>query len=594
MFLPTTIDEARKLGWNKLDVILVTGDSYIDSPYIGIAVIGKLLYSKGYRVGIIAQPDVNSPDDIMRLGEPELFWGVSGGSVDSMVANYTASKKRRQQDDYTPGGVNDRRPDRAVIVYANLVRRYFRNTKPIVLGGIEASLRRVTHYDYWDNKLRRPILFDAKADYLLYGMAEKVVLELADKLKNNQPAHDVRGLCYISRDKKQDFVELQSFEACAEDKDTFTDMFRLFYENNDPVTAKGLYQQTGDRYLVQNPPQPHPSERELDSYYELDYERDVHPGLGKAGKVRALDTIRFSITTHRGCYGECNFCAIAVHQGRTVISRSPKSILKEAEGFTKNKKFKGVISDVGGPTANMYGFECAKKFKSGVCSDKRCVYPETCRTLKPDHRPQIELLKELRKIQGVNKVFVASGLRHDLVLEDERHGEEYLRQVVCYHTSGQMKIAPEHTDDRVLALMGKPGTTSLLEFKELFKRYSRGAGKRQFLTYYFIAAHPGSTDREMLELKRYASQQLAISPEQVQIFTPTPSTWSSLMYYMEKNPFTGEKLFVEKHLSGKERQKQILTEKWGRPLYKAPGRKQGPKSHRQLNSRRGKGKKYRK
>ncbi len=582
MFLPATINEARELGWNKLDVILVTGDGYIDSPYIGVAVIGKLLTLRGYRVGVIAQPDVNSPDDITRLGEPELFWGVSGGSVDSMVANYTASKKRRKQDDYTPGGVNNRRPDRAVIVYANLVRRYYKNTKPIVLGGIEASLRRVTHYDYWDDKLRRPILFDAKADYLLYGMAEQAVLELADKLKNRQPVNDVRGLCYISRGRKEDFVELPSFEDCTRSKDMFTDMFRLFYDNNDPLTAKGLCQQTGDRCLVQNPPQPNPSTAELDSWYELNYERDVYPGYKKAGKVRALDTIRFSITTHRGCYGECNFCAIAVHQGRTVISRSPRSILKEAEGFTKNKMFKGVIADVGGPTANMYGFECAKKLKSGVCSDRRCVYPETCKTLKPNHQPLIELLKELRKIQGVNKVFVASGLRHDLVLDDERHGKEYLRQAACYHTSGQMKIAPEHTNDRVLALMGKPGTTSLREFKELFGRYSKQAGKRQFLTYYFIAAHPGCTDREMLELKQYASEKLSISPEQVQIFTPAPSTWSSLMYYTEKNPFTGEKLFVEKSLSGRERQKRILTEKQGRPARKKPGRKQGRTSHRQL------------
>ncbi|MBN2414139.1 YgiQ family radical SAM protein [candidate division KSB1 bacterium] len=593
MFLPTTKNEARELGWNKLDVILVTGDSYIDSPYIGVAVIGKLLTSRGYRVGVIAQPDVNSPDDITRLGEPELFWGVSGGSVDSMVANYTASKKRRKQDDYTPGGVNDRRPDRAVIVYTNLIRRYYKNTKSIILGGIEASLRRVTQYDYWDDKLRRPILFDAKADYLLYGMAEKAIIELADKLKNRQPVNGVRGLCYISRDRKEDFVELPSYEACTRDRDTFTDMFRLFYDNNDPLTAKGLCQKTGDRYLVQNPPQPNPSERELDSYYELDYERDVHPGHKKAGKVRALDTIRFSITTHRGCYGECNFCAIAVHQGRTVISRSPRSILKEAEGFTKNKKFKGIIADVGGPTANMYGFECAKKLKSGVCTDKRCVYPQTCQTLKPNHLPLIELMKALRKIQGVNKVFVASGLRHDLVLDDERHGKEYLRQAACYHTSGQMKIAPEHTDDRVLALMGKSGTASLLEFKELFGRYSKQTGKRQFLTYYFIAAHPGCTDREMLELKQYASEKLSVSPEQVQIFTPAPSTWSSLMYYTEKNPFTGEKLFVEKSLSGRERQKRILTEKGGRPALKAPGRKSRPTSHRQHKAPRGKGKKFR-
>lgn len=563
MFLPVTQAEALKLGWKKLDVILVTGDSYIDSPYIGVALLGKLLAARGYRVGIIAQPDVNSPDDIMRLGEPELFWGVSGGSVDSMVANYTASNKRRNQDDYTPGGINNRRPDRAVIVYANLIRRYFKNTRPIVLGGIEASLRRVAHYDFWDNKIRRSILFDAKADYLLYGMAEKAVLELAECLQTNRPVDSIRGLCYIAKEKNTDYIELPSYADCAADKQAFANMFRLFYRNNDPVTAQGLCQLTGDRYLAQNPPQPHPSTAELDTYYELDYEREAHPAELARGKVRALDTIRFSITTHRGCYGECNFCAIAVHQGRTVTSRSKQSILHEAQEFTRDKNFKGVIADVGGPTANMYGFECAKKLKSGECTDKRCIYPYTCKTLHPNHRPMTELLQELRKIEGVSKVFVASGLRYDLVLDDPQHGAEYLRQVVCHHTSGQMKIAPEHTDDRVLALMGKPSAASLRKFKELFQRYTQEAGKEQYLTYYFIAAHPGCTDKEMAALKEYASRQLAIAPEQVQIFTPTPSTYSTLMYYSEQNPFTGEKLFVEKTLPGKERQKGIVVGKRG-------------------------------
>jgi len=563
MYLPVTKAEALKLGWEKLDVILVTGDSYIDSPFIGVALLGKFLAARGYRVGIIPQPDVNSPDDITRLGEPELFWGVSGGSVDSMVANYTASNKRRNQDDYTPGGVNNRRPDRAVIVYANLIRRYFKNTRPIVLGGIEASLRRVAHYDFWDNKIRRSILFDAKADYLLYGMAEKAVLELAERLKTSRPVDSIRGLCYIAKEKIADYIELPPYSECAADKTAFTNMFHLFYRNNDPLTAKGLCQLTGDRFLVQNPPQPHPTTSELDAYYELEYERDVHPAERARGKVRALDTIRFAITTHRGCYGECNFCAIAVHQGRTVTSRSKQSILHEAKEFTRDKHFKGVIADVGGPTANMYGFECAKKLKSGECTDKRCIYPQTCVSLRPNHQPLTQLLKELQRIEGVRKVFVASGLRYDLALNDQQHGAEYLRQVVCHHTSGQLKIAPEHTDDRVLALMGKPGAASLRKFKELFQKYTQEAGKEQYLTYYFIAAHPGCTDKEMAALKEYASRQLAIAPEQVQIFTPTPSTYSSLMYYTEQNPFTGEKLFVEKTLSGKERQKGIVVGKKG-------------------------------
>lgn len=561
MFIPTTKEEIIKLGWEKLDVILVSGDSYIDSPYIGIAVIGKLLLSQGYRVGIIAQPDYNTSEDITRLGEPELFWGVSGGSVDSMVANYTASKKKRRQDDFTPGGENNKRPDRAVIAYSNLIRRYFKNTKPIVLGGIEASLRRVVHYDFWSDKLRRSILFDSKADYIVYGMGEKAVLEMASKFKKKKSPDNVKGLCYISNEPKYEFLQIPSFEDCLQSKKTFTEMFNLFYNNNDAITARGLYQQTGDRYFIQNPPQPIPSVDEIDSYYDMDYERELHPFYLKDGNVRALDTIRFSITTHRGCYGECNFCAIAVHQGRTIVSRSKDSIIKEAEKFTRNKKFKGNIMDVGGPTANMYDYECDKKLKLGVCDTKRCVFPDTCKALKPTHKPQIELLKDLQKISGVNKVFVASGIRYDLVTDDKEFGYEYLKQVVSKHTSGQMKIAPEHSNDKVLELMGKPGKKSLEKFKDMFYKYTREAGKDQYLTYYFIAAHPGCTDKEMETLKEFASDKLSISPEQVQIFTPTPSTYSTLMYYTEMNPFTNQKIFVEKNLSGKMAQKDIITQK---------------------------------
>ena len=561
MFLPTTLEEAVKLGWNHFDIILVTGDTYIDSPYIGISVIGKLLYKQGYKVGIIAQPDINSAEDITRLGEPRLFWGVSGGSVDSMVANYTASKKKRQQDDFTPGASNNRRPDRAVIVYSNLIRRYFKETKPIVLGGIEASLRRVTHYDYWSDKLRRSILFDAKADYLVYGMGEKAILELATKIKLGKSVESVRGVSFISREKNYSYIQLPSYEECIRSKRTFTKMFRLFYDNNDPITAKGLCQKTGERYLIQNPPQPIPNVNEIDSYYDLDYERDVHPFYGQHGKVKALDTIRFSITTHRGCYGECNFCAIAVHQGRTISSRSHKSILQEAEEFTKHNKFSGTIADVGGPTANMYGFECDKKLKSGACVNKRCLFPDKCNSLKPDHCQQIDLLKKLQKTKGIQNVFVASGIRYDLVMDDKKHGYDYLKQIVNKNTSGQMKIAPEHFDDKILSLMGKPGKKSLLNFKELFFKLSSNAHKDQYLTYYFIAAHPGCTDKEMERLKIAASEKLAISPEQVQIFTPTPSTYSSLMYYTKRNPFTGEKLYVEKDLKRKEKQKFLLSEK---------------------------------
>lgn len=561
MFLPTTKKELKELGWNKLDIILVSGDTYVDSPYMGIAILGNILVDKGFRVGIIAQPDINSAYDISRLGEPELFWGVSGGSVDSMVSNYTASKKRRKQDDYTPGGENNRRPDRAVLVYTNLIRRNFKNTKPIIIGGIEASLRRVAHYDYWTNKLRRSILIDSKADYLVYGMGEKTTIEIANKLQKGKSIIGVRGLSYLSNENKYEYLQLPSFEETVKDKFKFIEMFDTFYLNNDPLSAKGLVQKHGERFLIQNPPQYNPTTEEMDYYHDLKYERETHPYYSKGGYVRALDTIRFSINTHRGCYGECNFCAIAVHQGQTISGRSEESILKEAKEYSKMKNFKGNISDVGGPTANMYGFECVKKMKLGSCDDKRCVAPTTCKTLRPTHKPQIDLLKKLRKLNGIKKVFVASGIRYDMVLDDKQYGDEYLKEVVQHHTSGQMKIAPEHSEDKVLELMGKPGKRYLTEFRDKFYQYSKEVGKNQFLTYYMIAAHPGCTESDMHKLKEFTSEKLAISPEQVQVFTPTPSTYSTLMYYTEIDPFTGKNLFVEKDINKTATQKNIAVAK---------------------------------
>ena len=586
MFLPTTLEEVKHLGWDALDVILVTGDSYIDSPFIGTAVIGKLLVRAGYRVGVIAQPDTSSDEEIGRLGEPLLFWGVTAGSIDSMVANYTALKKRRKSDDYTPGGLNNRRPDRATIVYTNLIRRFMKKgvqrliipeeeptlkhqksgdfrlqSPPIVLGGIEASLRRVPHYDYWSDSIRRSLLFDAKADYILYGMAEKAVLELAGTIRDSGDPTAIRGLSYIANEKREGYLELPSYETVAQDKSAFIDMFHVFYKNNDPVSAKGLCQQHGDRWLIQNPPATHQTQAELDSVYALDYERAQHPYYEKQGPVRLLDTVRFSISTHRGCYGECNFCAIAVHEGRTVRWRSQESIVEEAERLIQHPEFKGYIQDLGGPTANMYGFECDKKLKSGVCPAKRCVYPNVCPLMEVDHKPQIELLRQIRKLEGVKKVFVASGIRYDMILCDQQHGDQYLREVVQHHVSGQMKVAPEHTEDNVLGYMGKPGGDSLLKFKEKFDRFSREAGKSQFLTYYMIAAHPGCTEQDMARLKRFTSQKLRINPEQVQIFTPTPGTYSSLMYYTELDPWTRQPIFVEKEFRGKQRQKDIVTSK---------------------------------
>lgn len=559
MFLPTTPEELAALGWDVLDVILVTGDTYIDHPSSGTAVIGKILHSAGYRVGIIAQPDITSPAEITRLGEPRLFWGVTGGCVDSMVANYTATKRKRKSDDYTPGGENNRRPDRAVIVYANAIRKYFKTTRPIVLGGIEASLRRVAHYDYWDDKIRRSILFDSKATYLLYGMADDSILEFANTLASGTSPESIRGLCFISKKPPEGYLELPAFETVAEDKHAFIEMFHTFYQNNDAITAQGLCQRHGDRFLVQNPPAYPLSEARLDEVYSIEFERAVHPHYARQGHVKALETIQFSITTHRGCYGECNFCAIAVHEGRTVQSRSPESIVAEAARITRLPGFKGILSDVGGPTANMYGWECSKKLKQGSCAHRRCLTPERCQLMRPNHQPQIALLRELRKIPGIRKVFVASGIRYDLILADKPHGRAYLREIVQHHVSGQMKIAPEHSEDKVLRHMGKPGRDSLLKFKTMFETLSAEAGKEQYLTYYLIAAHPGCTEEDMRRMKTFVSQKLHIHPEQVQVFTPTPSTYSSLMYYTEMDPFTGQPIFVEKDLRRKSTQKELIV-----------------------------------
>ncbi len=561
MFIPATKEELKKSGWEKPDIILITGDTYVDSPFIGVSVIGHVLMKAGYRVAIISQPDTGSGVDIARFGEPALFWGVTGGSIDSMVANYTASKKRRKEDDLTAGGVNNRRPDRAVIAYSNLIRKYFKNTKPIILGGVEASLRRIAHYDFWSDKIRKSILFDSKADYLVYGMGEDSIIRLAEQLKTGRTADDLRGICYISSEKPAEYIELPSFERILADKNKFMEMFELFYHNNDPVTAKGLVQLQDTRYLVQNPPAENISRSRLDQIFDLPFERDVHPAYKSRGKVKALETIRNSITTHRGCYGECNFCSIAVHQGRTVNWRSPESITKEARTIAGKPDFKGYILDVGGPTANMYGFECSKKMKHGNCRDKRCVFPEICSKMNVDHTSQINLLRSLRKIPGIKKVFVASGLRYDMILDDKKSGKKYLKDLVEHHVSGQMKIAPEHTEDHVLSLMGKPDKQSLIEFNDLFYAFSRAKDKKQFLTYYLIAAHPGCADRDMKELKSFASRRLKLNPEQVQIFVPLPSTYSALMYYTEKNPFNGETIFVEKDTRKKEIQKKIVTQK---------------------------------
>ena len=557
MFIPTTPDEVRRRGWESLDIILVSGDTYTDNAYNGTAAIGHWLIDHGYRVGIIAQPDVSSGDDISRLGSPELFWSVSAGCVDSMVANYTPTRKFRKEDDFTPGGVNDRRPDRATIAYTNLIKKHCKG-RPVFLAGIEASLRRIAHYDFWSDSVRRSVLFDSKADGIVYGMAELATLELADRIREGEPWTDVRGICTASKAVPEGYIDMPSFEDVRDDRDAFMRAYSIFRDNCDPVTAIGLTQRHGDRYLVQNPPQRSLTVSELDSLYESDFEDRVHPFYAKSGHVRAMDTVRNSVTTHRGCYGDCSFCAIAVHQGTKVVSRSEESILREVERIASRPGFNGVIQDVGGPTANMYGIECPRKLKSGRCRDRRCLGSRPCPHLPIDHSGQTDLLRRISEVPGVRHVFVNSGIRYDMIVADRTNGGEYLDRIVSHHVSGQMKVAPEHVSPGVLRLMGKPERKVLEEFRSMFADSVSGCGRDLYLTYYFMAAHPGCGEDDMRELARYCRDVLHIHPEQVQVFTPTPSTYSTAMYRTSRD-LKGRDVPVERSVQRRQRQKEIVT-----------------------------------
>ena len=557
MFIPTTSDEVRARGWDGLDIILVSGDTYTDNAYNGTAAIGHWLIDHGYRVGLIAQPDVSSGDDISRLGLPELFWSVSAGCVDSMVANYTPTRKFRKEDDFTPGGVNDRRPDRATIAYTNLIKKHVKG-RPVFLAGLEASLRRIAHYDFWSDGVRRSVLFDSKADGIVYGMAELATVELAERIRDGKEWRDVRGVCYASSSAPGFFLVFPSFLVCWVDRNAFLWDFATFWDTRDPVTARGLVQRHSDRFLVQNPPQRLLSTTELDALHESDFEDAVHPFYLRQGKVKAMDTVRNSITTHRGCYGDCSFCSIAVHQGTTVVSRSRESILREARRIASRPGFNGVIQDVGGPTANMYGIECRLKEVKGRCKDRRCLGSRPCPRLPIDHSAQSSLLREISGIPGVRKVFVNSGVRYDMVVADRAHGQEYLDDLVAEHVSGQMKVAPEHISPRVLKLMGKPDREILEMFRGMFSQSVRRCGKEEYLTYYFMAAHPGCTEDDMRDLSEYCRRELRIRPEQVQVFTPTPSSYSTAMYRTSMDS-KGRDVHVEKSIQRRQRQKEIVT-----------------------------------
>lgn len=550
--------QARK--WDRADVILVTGDAYIDSYFDGTAMIGRVLERAGYRVAIISQPDVNSASDIMSLGEPRLFWGVSAGSVDSMVANYTPLRKLRRSDDSTPGGINNRRPDRATIAYTNLIRRHFKKTAPIILGGIEASLRRIAHYDFWSDTVRRSVLVDSKADLLVYGMGEKTILEIAQKIESGEDYRQTQGSCYMSNSAPKDYLELPSYEEVKNDKLAFIKMFRQFYENN-AHSGGGMYQKTGNRYVVHNQAQELPTRQELDSYYEMDFERDVHPHIKKRGDVRSIDTVKNSITSHRGCFGECNFCSITVHQGRQIQSRSIESIVREVQKLTAKADFKGIISDIGGASGNMYEMGCsvfAQNNTENFNCRRKCLSPQRCANLRIDHSPQIKLLEKLRSLPGVRKIFMGSGLRYDLVMEDVKNGKRFFEEILLHHVSGQLKIAPEHVSAGTLKAMGKSSKYELATFIDDFNRINKKHGLKQYLTYYFMADHPGCTMEDMNELKEFIRRKVKMNPEQIQIFTPTPSTYSSAMYYTGLDPFLLEPVFSEKSEKKKDMQKKII------------------------------------
>lgn len=561
MFLPTTREECRRLGWSSLDVILVTGDAYIDSPLVGVAVIGNVLAAAGFRVGLIAQPRVDAEVDLTRLGVPALFWGVTGGAVDSMVANHTAGMRPRRRDDFTAGGRNDRRPDRAVIVYANLIRRFARPIRPMVLGGIEASLRRISHYDVWNDRVRRSILFDARADYLVYGMGETTTLALTRRLAQGRGATDLPGVCYIEARPPEGYLRLPDHQEVVADPAAYNAMFARFARHGRAPEGVGLCQRQDTRFLVQNPPPPPMSAAQLDAVHELDYRRAVHPADLARGPVRALDTIAFSLVSHRGCFGGCAFCAISAHQGRTVVSRSAASLADEARRLTAHPDFRGTIADVGGPTANMYAMGCTRDPAAGPCRRASCLYPAVCAHLDRDHAAQVSLLDRLASVEAVRHVFVASGIRHDLVLADGRSGAAYLKRLVDRHTSGQLKVAPEHVVPEVLQVMGKPGPEVLEEFTARFQQAAAASGRKRFLTYYFMAAHPGCRHEHMAALEAYTRRRLHLRPEQIQIFTATPSTRATAIFHTGQDPFTGEPVFVERRLAARVAQKAAVLKR---------------------------------
>ena len=544
-FLPISKLDMEARGWTQCDFVYIIADAYVDHPSFGHAIISRVLENAGYTVGIISQPDWRNPKSIDILGKPRLGFLVSGGNMDSMVNHYSVTKHKRKTDAFTPGGVMGKRPDYATIVYCNLIRQTYKNI-PILIGGIEASLRRLAHYDYWSESLKRSILLDSQADLLMYGMGEKSIVEIADALNSGM---DVRDITYIDGtvfrtgelDESLPTIVLPPYEELKSNKRKYAESFKVQYGNCDPFTAKRLAEPYGREFVVQNPPQKPLTTEEMDAVYALPYTRTYHPSYEKLGGVPAIEEVKFSLVSNRGCFGACSFCALTFHQGRIIQTRSHESIIAEAEVMVKDKDFKGYIHDVGGPTANFRHPACEKQMTKGACGGRQCLYPTPCKNMRADHSDYIALLRKLRKIPGVKKVFVRCGIRFDYLLADKK--DTFFKELVQFHISGQLKVAPEHVSDAVLSRMGKPRNAVYNKFVEKYWALNKQYGMNQFLVPYLMSSHPGSTMKEAVELAEYI-RDMGYNPEQVQDFYPTPSTLSTVMYYTGLDPRTMEKVYV--------------------------------------------------
>ena len=561
-FLPISREDMKAQGIEQLDFVFVIGDAYVDHPSFGHAIISRVLQSYGYTVGIISQPDWKDDNSINILGEPRLAFLVMGGNMDSMVNHYYVSKKHRESDAYTPGGVIGKRPDHAVVAYCNLIRHTYRK-KPIIIGGIEASLRRMAHYDYWSNSFKRSILLDSQANLISYGMGEKSIVQIAEALDSGM---DINDITYISGtvfktkniDLAYDPIILPSYEDMKMDKLNYARSFKIQSENTDPFNGKTLVEPyPNGMYVVQNPPQEPLTKQEMDDVYDLPYERTYHPSYEKDGGVPAISEIQFSLISCRGCFGACSFCALTFHQGRIIQTRSHESIIKEAKKITEMPNFKGYIHDVGGPTANFYHPSCKKQLKSGVCKNKQCLWPQPCKNLDTDHSEYLQLLRKLRELPKVKKVFVRSGIRFDYIMADKDKNSTFFKELVKYHISGQLKVAPEHISDKMLSYMGKPENCVYEKFIEKYYKLNESEGKNQFVVPYLMSSHPGSDLNEAIKLAEYL-RDIGYNPQQVQDFYPTPSTMSTVMYYTGVDPRTMKEVYTPKNPHEKAMQRALM------------------------------------